>query len=350
MSRLQYHRLCGLPLAGLMVLVGCGGGGERDDTPADAAPTYALAGTAAAGRPLVGATVTLKDAAGRSASQTTAADGSYRFPDVANLVWPLIAEVSGGNLGCTTATACTVQANNARYIGVALGERQSESRLNLSPMTHAIVSAAAGRDAGELFTLTSALSSLNAQAVASAQQNVLGWLARLDPQTNWTGTYDFLSGSFKAAADDLQDRLLDSVGTALSTLQLDQADFARLVGTDYRITTTPPVVPLFCDIAGRYNGVFSGSNSGVWSVQIDPGTGRITGMAADTAGMPSEVTGLSTRSGVGTLRASATLGAAGASTFVGSISSALVLSGSWSNPLENGSFSGQRVEKAQGCD
>lgn len=78
-----------------MSLVGCGGGGGGHHK----APATYVTGVAATGAPVANAAVTMKDAAGKVASATTAADGSFRITST-KLKPPFLVQVSalGGNL------------------------------------------------------------------------------------------------------------------------------------------------------------------------------------------------------------------------------------------------------------
>ncbi|MEO8059410.1 MAG: carboxypeptidase-like regulatory domain-containing protein [Burkholderiales bacterium] len=138
-------------LVAVAVLSACGGGGGGYSLGGQGSAS--LSGTAAAGRPIAGATVTVKDVAGRHATQTTRSDGSYSFDDVSGWVWPVVARVEGGTLACGTQPNCAPTPNTQRYVGVSLGLRATQNTLNLTPMSHAIVSSAAHVDANGLFDL-----------------------------------------------------------------------------------------------------------------------------------------------------------------------------------------------------
>ena len=142
------------------VLLGACGGGDGQFS-FGAQGSASLSGTAATGRPIAGATVTLKDVAGHSATQTTRSDGSYSFGDVSGFVWPVVARVEGGVLACGSQAGCTPAPNTQRYVGVSLGTRAAQNTLNLTPMSHAVVSAAARFDANGLFDLPLGLLLIN---------------------------------------------------------------------------------------------------------------------------------------------------------------------------------------------
>lgn len=330
------------------VLFGCGGGGGQFSIGEQGAAS--LSGTAASGRPIAGATVTLKDVAGHSSTQTTRSDGSYSFGDVSGFVWPVVARVEGGTLACGTQPSCTPAPNSQRYVGVSLGARSPQNTLNLTPMSHAVVSSAAHFDANGLFDLPLGLLLINPLDLIDATVNVLDWLIRLDPAALLPRNIDFVNGSFIATPADAQDAVLEVLQFVFTTLLFDQSQFGLLVLTSPHGSGVP-AVPLYCDVAGSYQGNYAGSSQGTWSATIDAYTGLIGGTASNPAGGPG-VAGLGTvvRLGLGSQRASAAVGFAGLVQFAGGVSAGRVFSGVWSSPAEvGGTFTGQRGSVASGC-
>ena len=86
--------------AGFMTLLAScgGGGGDGYSSPAAATPPVAttVTGVAASGKPIAGKTVTVKDAAGNSATGTTAADGSFKVTSTTTFTPPFVVQVSLG--------------------------------------------------------------------------------------------------------------------------------------------------------------------------------------------------------------------------------------------------------------
>ena len=327
---------------------GCGGGDGQFSLGTQGRAS--VSGTAATGRPIAGATVTLKDVAGHSATQTTRSDGSYSFGDASNFVWPVVARVEGGTLACGTQPGCTPAPNTQRYVGVSLGTRATQNTLNLTPMSHAVVSSAAHFDANGLFDLPLGLLLINPLDLIDATVTVLDWLLRLDPEAALPRNLDFVNGSFNAAPADPQDAVLDLLQFVFTTLLFDQPQFVLLVLTSPHAGDTP-VAPLYCDVAGSYQGSFRGTSQGTWSATIDAYTGLVGGTASNPAG-GAAVPGLGTvvRLGLGTQRASAALGFAGLAQFAGGIDADRVFSGVWSSPAEvGGTFTGQRATVAAAC-
>ncbi len=329
------------------VLNGCGGGGEFS---LGGQGSASLSGTAATGRPIAGATVTLKDVAGRSATQTTRSDGSYSFDDVLGFVWPVVARVEGGTLGCGTLPNCTPTANTQRYVGVSLGSRATQNTLNLTPMSHAVVSSAVHFDANGLFELPLGLLLINPFDLIDATVNVLDWLIRLDPEALLPRDINFVNGPFIATPADAHDAALEVLQFVFTTLLLDSPEFVLLVLTSPHAGGTP-AAPLYCDVAGSYAGSYSGTSQGRWSASVDAYTGLVTGTASNPTG-GADVPGAGTlvRLGLGAQRASAAVGFAGLAQFAGSLSAGPVFAGVWSSPAEaGGTFSGQRSGVASGC-
>ena len=344
--------LCCRVVALLTVTVsvcGCGGGDGQFSfsVPGGAA---SLSGTAATGRPIAGATVTLKDVAGHSAAQTTRSDGSYSFGDVSGFVWPVVARVEGGTLMCGAQAGCTPAPNTQRYVGVSLGARATQNTLNLTPISHAVVSSAARVDANGLFDLPLGLLLINPIDLIDATVTVLDWLLRLDPQALLPRNLDFVNGSFIATPADPQDAVLEVLQLVFTALLLDQPRFVLLVLTSPHAGATP-AVPLYCDVAGSYQGRYAGTSQGSWSATIDAYTGLVAGSASNPAG-GADVPGLGTvvRLGLGTQRASAAVGFAGLAQFAGGIDAGRVFSGVWSSAAEvGGTFTGQRSSAGSAC-
>ena len=329
------------------VMSACGGGGEFS---LGGQGSASLSGTAATGRPIAGATVTLKDVAGRSATQTTRSDGSYSFDDVSGFVWPVVARVEGGTFACGSQAGCTPVPNTQRYVGVSLGSRATQNTLNLTPMSHAVVSSAAKFDANGLFELPLGLLLINPLDLIDATVKVLDWLIRLDPEALLPRNINFVNGPFVATPTDAHDAALDVLQFVFTTLLLDTPEFVLLVLTSPSGGATP-AAPLYCDVAGHYTGSYSGTSRGSWSATVDAYTGLVAGSASHPAG-GADVPGLGTvvRLGLGTQRASAALGFAGLAQFAGGIDAARVFSGVWSSATElGGTFTGQRDGVAAAC-
>jgi len=334
----------------LAVMFGCGGGGGFVDEVFTINDPETVSGTAATGRPIAGATVTVKDAAGHTATQTTNNNGEYGFDVPSNFVWPLVARVEGGTLACGAQPNCTPAPNTGRYVGVSLRKGAGSSTINLTPMSHAVVTSAAHVDANHLFDAPLALLLLNPLDLIDATLNVLDWLLWLDPEALLPRDIDFVNGSFIATPTDPQDAVLELMQLVFTTLLFDQSQFGLLVLTNPHAGGTP-AAPLYCDVAGSYQGTYAGTSQGTWSATIDAYTGLIGGTASNPAGGP-DVPGAGTlvRLGLGAQRVSAALGFAGLAQFAGGIDAGRSFAGAWNSPAEvGGTFTGQRSSGAAAC-
>lgn len=309
-----------------------------------------LSGTASAGRPLSGATVTIKDIVGRTQTTTTSATGEYRFDDVRGLTWPVMAKVSGGRLGCPTGQACTadVVLNATDYYSAASGARAVANTLNLTPLTQVVLAAAAGAEPVLVFADASRWPAITPEKLAAANANLNAWLARLNPPFRLANVVDYLTQPFGSDANDWPRATLLAWLDTAGALKLDWAKVIQLAGLS--AGTRTPIVPLFCDVAGHYEGSYSGSSAGTWTAEVDPYLGALVGVVTDAKGVPIPGVGAVGRQGVGSQRASTTLGLGGLFDFHGAIGADLVMSGTWFSPLEmGGTFTGTRVTVASVC-
>ncbi len=100
-----------LALFATMALSGCGGGGGGSSS-SPASGANILSGTAAAGAPLVNATVTLKDNTGAIATTTTDDKGNYAF-DVSAIQFPVMLEVQPNIPGAAPLYSAAVTSGTA---------------------------------------------------------------------------------------------------------------------------------------------------------------------------------------------------------------------------------------------
>ncbi len=111
-----------------LVACGGGGGGNAVVTPSPTASSTSVSGVAATGQAMAGATITIKDANGVSASKTADAAGSYTF-DVTNLTAPFVitATLQVGDTQLTL-TSMLAEKPAAGSTGIA----------NVTPLTNAM--------------------------------------------------------------------------------------------------------------------------------------------------------------------------------------------------------------------
>ena len=106
-------------------------------------------------------------------------------------------------------------------------------------------------------------------------------------------------------------------------------------------TPTPTVTTTTADYAGNYRGTFTGDEVGTFNVTINS-SGVITGSGFSNTfqvGFPAS----GTASASGSVAINAAAGTAGAATFIGAINAATgAVSGTWTRPGANGTFTGQR--------
>ncbi|GHD69838.1 hypothetical protein [Jeongeupia chitinilytica] len=125
----------GAVAAALLALTACGGGGGGSDSSTTAPVTTPVAnagklsGSAATGSALSGATVTLKDANGKTLTTQTNARGEYSF-DTSALAAPFILKVEGGTV------VTSGQPNQAVLYSIAI---PGETTANLTTLTTLIV-------------------------------------------------------------------------------------------------------------------------------------------------------------------------------------------------------------------
>lgn len=178
---------CGL-LFILGVLSGCGGG--TSSTTGNNAPSPSavhVSGVAATGAPVALAQVTLTDATGRTATDTTDAGGNYSI-DVTDMAFPMLAKVSYTSASGTL----TVLYSYAKTAGTA----------NVNPLTNAAVVACTGTFDGSFDTTAqNAISANLAAKIALLQAK----LAQFGAGTDNPVTSSYSIGTGLDAMFDLLD-------------------------------------------------------------------------------------------------------------------------------------------------
>jgi hypothetical protein len=113
--------------------------------------------------------------------------------------------------------------------------------VNLTPMSHAVVSAATHRDANSVFDTPDLLDPVNPLDLIEATFTVLDWLLRLDPTIFLPRDVDFVGGVFVPVPGDSQDAFLELMQAILEALFIDSPAFDLLVTTSPSSTATPAV-------------------------------------------------------------------------------------------------------------
>ena len=224
-----------------LLLAACGGGGS--DTGSVPPPTT-LAGTAAVGSPIVGATVTVRCVAGLPlTSQITRSDGAWSVA-LSGQVFPCAAQLNGGTIDGI--------ANTARYHSIALGA----GTMNVTPLTDLMVAFATKRSVpSDWFNSLSSPSwaPINASALNAA----LAVLVNTLQMVQLGSTQHPVTTVFTPAAGNVMDDTLSSLASALRDIGLAYADLRVLVAS-------PTVVPsstLLGALTTRYNNSVSGVRS-----------------------------------------------------------------------------------------
>ncbi|WP_088279812.1 hypothetical protein [Ideonella sp. A 288] len=344
----------------------------------------AVRGTALVnGADLRGAELTVKDRNGRTATAVTSAGsagpGAFLFPDLRSMAWPLMARVSGGNVGCPPGPVfCTtvLRPNTAVLYGVLAGPMATDNVLNVSVMTDALVAALGPEpgltaadgalDPAALFAAGGAVWDrlLTTNRLAAAATRLDAWKARLQGSAQVTRSADLYGAPVRtltapAAALSAGDGHLNYAAEldGLMSLQgLDAAELRRLVGLPADIQPAPlPLNPSpaplqrLCWVAGQYGGQFTGAASGTWTLTVDAASGAVSGEMRGNDGQVQALQGsvqwdLSSNLSM-VIGASAT---AGGVTLKGTINEVNALATEWRRSAEaGGTLTGRRL--ARGC-
>ncbi|WP_026201306.1 hypothetical protein [Cupriavidus sp. UYPR2.512] len=190
----------------VLALSACGGGGDSStggttttSTPPEVSvpAKQTVSGVAATGAAMQGATVTLMDAAGKSAScPADATTGSFQC-DVTGLTAPFVLAATG-NVSDSQATL------------ISLSATAGTQTINITPLTNAIAATIIGDNPTKLLADSSLLQSkVTSSAISTTVKAYSDALADLLSATGNTGV-DLISGPLTAGAPGL-DRLLDQV-------------------------------------------------------------------------------------------------------------------------------------------
>ena len=227
----------------------CGGG-------TTAAPTtvmpLSVSGTVAVGAPMLNAVVTIKDALGVTVSGSAAADGSFSGLSVSGMTAPFRIEACG-----------LVGGSNTCYYSVV----EKAGTANVTPLTHAAVSLALGKDAAAMFNPAASAAAPSEATLTAKKQSLLDALTPVLIAMGLPTTVDFASDAFSANRTGM-DKLLDAVKIT--------------TGSD---TAASGPASTFVQVEGKIGSgnVFIGSD----------GTKSGT-IVADTTGLNVDMTGIST--------------------------------------------------------
>ncbi len=198
MKHLLTHALAATAIAALTAC-GSGGGGSS---------VSSLAGTVAVGAPLPNATVTLKDANGKTLTTTADANGAYTFSDVSGLTAPLMLQATG-TAGGTSYTLHSLL-EKVPATGVS-------GVINVTPATEAATAQAVGTSPATVFADATKIKEVDTTKLADAKARLNAALKDVlialgqDP-----AKVDLFTTKFTADNTGL-DKLLDLVQVSNST-------------------------------------------------------------------------------------------------------------------------------------
>lgn len=165
--------------------------------------TPSVTGVAANGAAMMGATVTLTDATGKTLTTTAADDGSFTFPDLTGYTVPLQLSASA-QVGAKQVTQYSIYAN-----ALAIGS----NTINITPLTSAIVGLVA--PSGVLSDLTAVqLSAISPSQISAASSQIMSVIAPVAANIAGAGRFDPITTSFSANGLGV-DKLLDHIDVAV---------------------------------------------------------------------------------------------------------------------------------------
>jgi hypothetical protein len=187
-----------------LILVACGGGGgstSSTDT-SSTVTTATLSGTAAAGAPLDGATITVKDATGAIVGTTTAGtDGSFKLSfDPKGFTAPFVISASG-TLGAGAETFISVSPN-----APTAGTTQT---VNVTPVTNAIASriSSSGNPLDLFDNITSQKGNISSTNVSSTESAFRTFLADHLGSVGLNSSFNLINDVYSSSFDKLLDNV-----------------------------------------------------------------------------------------------------------------------------------------------
>lgn len=193
-------RLMSTALAASLLLAACGGDGGGKHTDAGSTKST-IAGTAAAGLPLVGS-VTIKDAKGATRTVSIGANGAYTV-DVSDLTGPFLLRASG------TAGGATYTVHSAATSADLNGN------INITPLTDLILSNVAGQIATNYFDAGN-FGNLNASQLSTEAAKLKEKLLPVLQAMGVDAATDLLRTAFTPLSSAL-DKALDAISVSYDT-------------------------------------------------------------------------------------------------------------------------------------
>lgn len=221
--------LISLASAALLSACGGGGGGGGVGTASNAVTSgtaLGLTGNVSQGFPIYGASVLLTDANGTSLNAgTTDKTGAYSVPDISNLKPPILVSASG------------VSGGKPLTLYGMLTAKLANSVANVTPLTDAVVTQAAGTSPSLLLSNPSAVGGIDVSKVDAAAAKVTTAVSNVLNQITSGSSANFnpLSTAFNAdgvtAADKINDLVKVTSTITPNGVTTDITDKSNSVGT-----------------------------------------------------------------------------------------------------------------------
>lgn len=247
-----------LTVAAATVLVACGGGGDSVTQPVS---TLTLGGTAAVGRPIVGAMVKVTCAGGSAlTSQPTNGVGAWQVT-LSGQTFPCAAQVTGGTINGVT--------NAVAYHAIGLGS----GILNISPLTDLVVA-----NMVQSATLDSWFAALNSASLtpinSTAVTNALILLIRELGLAQLGTTINPMTSTFTPTAGSVMDDTLTALNTSLANSAMSYATLRTQVsaGSTFKAPT---------GFVTQMGVAYGGTTSGMAAAGSGSGSPTATGKAAN---------------------------------------------------------------------
>lgn len=244
----------------VLALAGCGGGGGGDSSggggdTGTVGSSY-VEGVAAAGAPIVG-TINIRGADGTLSLSAIEADGAFRV-NVDALTAPFTIWVEGSANGKEVTLYATIA---------------DPGRVNVTPVTHAIMALALGEDPEAYFSGDATAAPPSDDAIAQAKSAILSILDGVFGTVGLTDGFDLINGEFTADGTGF-DAILDAIDMTVAdgglsivdrisqtilaegpldgalTQEVDDATLAELVGDS--VTLLGKIRAVFETIAAAY--------------------------------------------------------------------------------------------------
>ncbi len=185
-------------------LTACGGGGgsSTSSTPAPTSTTATLSGTAAAGAPMDGGTVTVKDSTGALVGTTTTkADGSYTLDFDTKSFTPPFVITASGSIGGGSETFVSVQPT-----APSAGSTQT---VNITPATHAIASRISSTSNPQdlIDAIATQKTNITASNLSAVESAFRAFLESHLTSVGLDNTYNLVTGAYSSKFDKLLDNV-----------------------------------------------------------------------------------------------------------------------------------------------